>query len=70
MKSEKAKKLFKESSTAQDKSLPKPPAANSTMKDKDLATVTTDDKDPITTNPGQPISTDRIRCVPASAARR
>ena len=70
MKSEKAKKLFKESSTAQDKSLPKPPAANSTMKDKDLATVTTDDKDPITTNQGQPISTDRIRCVPASAARR
>jgi catalase len=59
MKSDKAKNLSKESSTAQDKSLPKPPAANSTLKDRDLATVTTDDKVPITTNQGQPISTDQ-----------
>jgi catalase len=59
MKSDKAKRLSKESSTTQDKSLPKPPAGNSTGKEKDLATVTTNDKDPMTTNQGQPISTDQ-----------
>ncbi|MBV8143105.1 MAG: catalase [Verrucomicrobia bacterium] len=59
MKSDRSKKLSKESSTAQDKSLPQPPAANSTVKDKDLETVTTDDRDPMTTNQGQPISTDQ-----------
>src|SRR5271165_4425116 len=59
MKSHKAKILSKESSIAQDKSPSKPPAADSTVKDKDLATVITDDKDPMTTNQGQPISTDQ-----------
>src|ERR1700722_1795762 len=59
MKPDKAAKLAKESSTAQDKSLPKPSAAKSTAKDQDLALVTTDDKDPMTTNQGQPISTDQ-----------
>src|ERR1700685_1758862 len=59
MKPDKAAKLAKESSTAQDKSSPKPSAAKSTTKDKDLALVTTDDKDPMTTNQGQPISTDQ-----------
>jgi catalase len=59
MKSDKAKGLSKASSTAQDKSLPKPPSGTPTKKEKDLATVTTDDKDPITTNQGQPISTDQ-----------
>jgi Catalase len=59
MKSAKAKDLSKESSTAQDKSLPKSPAGNSTRKDKDLATVTTNDQEPMTTNQGQPISTDQ-----------
>jgi catalase len=59
MKSDKAKSLSIESSTAQDKSLPKPPIANITSKNKDLATVTTKDRDPMTTNQGQPISTDQ-----------
>ena len=59
MKSDKAKTLSQESSTAQDKSLPKPPAGNPTNKDKNLATVTTNDKEPMTTNQGQPISTDQ-----------
>jgi catalase len=59
MKSDQAKSLSRESSTAQDKSLPKPPTASATRKGKDLATVTTDDKDPMTTNQGQPISTDQ-----------
>ena len=59
MKSDKAKTLSKESAITQDKSRPKPPAADSTAKDKDLATVITDDKDPMTTNQGQPISTDQ-----------
>jgi catalase len=59
MKSDKAKSLSIESSTAQDKSLPKPPIADPTRKGKDLASVTTDDHDPMTTNQGQPISTDQ-----------
>ena len=59
MKSDKAKSLSIQSSTAQDKSLPKPPDAYKTRKSKDLAAVTTDDKDPMTTNQGQPISTDQ-----------
>ena len=59
MKSAQAKNLSKESSTAQDKSVPKPSAGNSTTKDKNLATVTTNDKEPMTTNQGQPISTDQ-----------
>jgi catalase len=59
MKSDKAAKLAKESSTDQDKSSPKPSAVKSTSKDNDLALVTTDDKDPMTTNQGQPISTDQ-----------
>src|ERR1700759_3321519 len=58
-KPDKAKTLSQESSTAQDKSLPKPAPVFSTAKDKDLSTVTTDDKDPMTTNQGQPISTDQ-----------
>lgn len=59
MKSDKAKNLSKESSTVQDRSLSKRPAGNSTRKDKDLATVTTNDREPITTNQGQLISTDQ-----------
>src|SRR6202790_5696764 len=59
MKSEKAKSLSNESSTAQDKSLPKPSLVKSTRKEKDLATVTTDDRNPMTTNQGQLISTDQ-----------
>jgi catalase len=59
MKPAQAKNLSKESSTAQDKSVPKPSAGNSTTKDKNLATVTTNDKEPMTTNQGQPISTDQ-----------
>jgi len=59
MKSDTAKNLSKESSTAQDKSAAKPSAVNATIKDKDLATVTTNDKDPMTTNQGQPIGTDQ-----------
>ena len=59
MKSDKAKSLSIQSSTAQDKSLPKPPAAVTTKKTKNLAPATTDDKDPMTTNQGQPISTDQ-----------
>src|SRR6202011_3915207 len=58
-KPDKAKTLSQESSTAQDKSLPKPAPLPSTAKDKDLSTVTTDAKDPMTTNQGQPISTDQ-----------
>src|SRR5580700_8564901 len=49
MKPAQAKNLSKESSTAQDKSVPKPSAGNSTTKDKE----------PMTTNQGQPISTDQ-----------
>jgi catalase len=59
MKPDKAKNLSRESSTAQDKSRPKAPAGNSTLKDKDLAPVTTEDQEPMTTNQGQPISTDQ-----------
>ncbi len=59
MKSDKAKNLSKEPSIAQNKTLPNPPSANSTIKERDLATVTTEDKDPMTTNQGQPISTDQ-----------
>jgi catalase len=59
MKPDKAKNLSRESSTAQDKSRPKAPAGNSTLKDKDLAPVTTADQEPMTTNQGQPISTDQ-----------
>jgi catalase len=59
MKSDRAKNLSKKLSTAQDRSLPKPRGANSNMKDQDLATVTTADTDPMTTNQGQPISTDQ-----------
>ena len=59
MKADQAKNLSKESSTARDKSLPKPAPLPSTAKDKDLSTVTTDDKDPMTTDQGQPISTDQ-----------
>src|SRR5580704_15331324 len=59
MKPAQAKNLSKESSTAQDKSVPKPSAGNSTTKDKNLATVTTNDKEPMTTDQGQPISTDQ-----------
>jgi catalase len=40
-------------------SLPRSRAGKSDPKDKDLATVTTEDKDPMTTNQGQPISTDQ-----------
>src|ERR1700759_5778324 len=59
MKPDTPAKLAKESPTTQDKSPPKPSAAKITAKDKDLALVTTDDKDPISTNQGQPISTDQ-----------
>jgi catalase len=59
MKSNKAKNLAKEFSAARDKSLPKPSPNNSTLKDKDIAKVTTGDKHRMTTNQGQPISTDQ-----------
>jgi catalase len=59
MKPDTPAKLAKESPTTQDKSSPKPSAAKTTAKDKDLALVTTDDKDPMSTNQGQPISTDQ-----------
>ena len=59
MKADKAKRSSKESSTARDKSFPKAPAENSTRKEQDLAKVTTNGKDPLTTNQGQPISTDQ-----------
>ena len=59
MKANKAKRSSKESSTARDKSFPKAPAENSTRKEQDLANVTTNGKDPLTTNQGQPISTDQ-----------
>jgi catalase len=59
MKADKAKRSSKESSTARDKSFPKAPAENSTRKEQDLANVTTNGKDPLTTNQGQPISTDQ-----------
>ena len=60
MKNKNAQKLSKASSTAQDKSRPKPPApVPSTPKDKSLAAVTTEDREPMTTNQGQPVSTDQ-----------
>jgi catalase len=60
MKKAKLKKPFvTASSTVQDKSTPKPSPAPSTDKDKELASVTTDDREPMTTNQGQPISTDQ-----------
>jgi hypothetical protein len=59
VKSDKAKNLSKEPSIAQKKMLADPPSAKSTIKERDLATVTTDDKDSMTTNQGQPISTDQ-----------
>jgi catalase len=58
MKNDKAKSLAKASSTAQDKSHAKPNAPLS-GKDKELAGYTTDDRAPMTTNQGQPVSTDQ-----------
>ena len=60
MKKEKSKKPFvTSSSTAQDKSTPKPTPAPTTEKDTSLAAVTTGDREPMTTNQGQPVSTDQ-----------
>ena len=60
MKKTSAKNLAKASSTTADKTRPKPPSpAPRTDKDKTLDSVTTEDRDPITTNHGQPISTDQ-----------
>jgi catalase len=59
MKDKKAKRLAKESSTAQDKSLPESSPVESSLKDHDLAAVTTEDKDPMTTNQGQLLGTDQ-----------
>ena len=58
-KSDKSKKLAAASSTKQDRSAPKPSPAPSSVKDKDLLKETTEDRDPLTTNQGQPISTDQ-----------
>ena len=58
MKNLKPKKIARESSAAQDRSLPKPNPAV-TGKDEDLKKVTTDDREPMTTNQGQPVSTDQ-----------
>ena len=44
-------------------------AKSSTRKDKDLATVTTNDQEPMTTNQGQPISTDQNSLRVATVAR-
>src|ERR1700751_4401359 len=60
MKKEKSRKPFvARSSTVQKKALPKPALAPSTVKDEELASVTTEDHDPMATNQGQPISTDQ-----------
>jgi catalase len=59
MKTPKVKSSTKAASTTQDKSHAKPMPPPSTVKDKDLATVTTEDREPMTTNQGQPISTDQ-----------
>ena len=60
MKKEKSKKPFvTTSSTLQNESSPKPPPALSTIKDQQLALVTTEDHDPMTTNQGQPVGTDQ-----------
>lgn len=59
MKKPSAKALSKTSSANQDKSRPKPRTIPETPKDQDLATVTTEDRLPITTNHGTPISTDQ-----------
>ncbi|MEO6053325.1 MAG: catalase [Chthoniobacterales bacterium] len=50
------KKPDKSTSLARKKSSPKPAP---TEKDTDLAYVTTEDRDPMTTNQGQPVSTDQ-----------
>jgi catalase len=59
MKSKPSKSTVKPATTAQDRSHSKtsPPPEN--RKDRDLARVTTEDRDPLTTNQGQPISTDQ-----------
>jgi len=59
MKTRKATHLSKASSTAQDKSRPKPHTVPDTPKDADLAAVSTDDRCPMTTNHGTPIGTDQ-----------
>ncbi|MBV9873785.1 MAG: catalase [Verrucomicrobia bacterium] len=60
MKTEKSRKPFvARSSTVQDRTHPKPSLAPSTVKDDELASVTTEDRDPMATNQGQPISTDQ-----------
>jgi catalase len=58
MKNTKPKKLTRDSSTAQDRSQPKPNPAV-TEKDAELKKVTTEDREPMTTNQGQPVSTDQ-----------
>ena len=60
MKKANAKSLSLSSSTVQDKSRPKPPSlAPATAKDASLTEFTTDDRAPMTTNHGQPVSTDQ-----------
>lgn len=59
MKANSSKSLSKASSTAQDKRQPKPKAPPATRKDVALETVTTEDREPMTTNQGQPVSTDQ-----------
>jgi catalase len=59
MKSDKSKKPSKRTTAAQNNSPTKPSAQESTTKDRDLAAVTSSDTDPLTTNQGQPISTDQ-----------
>ena len=55
----KPKSVAKASSTARDRSKPEPHKVPPTAKDADFALVTTDDREPMTTNQGQPVSTDQ-----------
>ena len=59
MKKPKTKSLAQASSTAKDRSRPEPHKVPPTAKDADFNLVTTEDRDPLTTNHGQPISTDQ-----------
>jgi catalase len=59
MKKSKSNQFLKPTTTAQDKSKPKVTPPPSTAKGKALLGVTTEDREPMTTNHGQPISTDQ-----------
>ena len=59
MKNKTSKASIKPSTTAQDRSHAKPPSIPATEKDQDLAAYQTSDREPMTTNQGQPVSTDQ-----------